>query len=695
MLLTQAGLVAHAIACFAFVALALRSARRGAQDDVPGRWLIAAAAITGVWAFAYVLASARGGVWIALLAPAETMRTAAWGGFVVALLAPSWAEREREQVGSSRMVAIVLGLIVLLQLAIDLGGSLGDSGDIAAPLALAFIACRMTLAIGGLMLVHNLYINTAPSSRWSVRLLCIGLGGLFGYDLNIYTLGLLTGELPRDLFNFRGIADTLIVPLIALSAQRSYQWRIRLSRQVVFQSFSLVGIGSYLVLMSALGYGLRAVGGDWGRLLQIGFVFAGVILLAVVVFSGRFRAWARVQVNKNFFASKYDYRQEQLRFISTLSDAGESTLPERVVRAVCQLVDSPSGVLFTREEGEDFATVARWNPLVLDFEVPADGSLAAWLGAEGRIVNLDDLRAGVGHGDLPLPEWALDRRLWLIVPLLHIEHLSGFIVLERSLAARPLNWEDYDLLRTAGRQAASYIAESAGQRALSEARKFDEFNRRFAFILHDIKNVVSQLSLVARNAEKHGSKPEFQADMAATLKSSVGRMNDLLARLGARGGDRPERPERVDLARLVEGVGQRMRHAHAALNVHADEGPLWVEADGARLEVALEHLTKNAIDASGPSDPIVLALARDEGMARLEIRDHGQGMSPAFIRDGLFQPFHSTKPDGFGVGAYEAREIVRGARGRLTVASRPHEGSTFTILLPLIDAPAAATRAAA
>ena len=241
------------------------------------------------------------------------------------------------------------------------------------PLALVFLATRMTLAIGGLVLVHNLYVNTAQSSRWSVRLLCIALGALFGYDLNLYTVALLTGVLSQDLYNIRGLADTLVVPLIALSAQRSDQWRIRLSRQVVFQSFSLVGIGGYLVLMSALGYGLRLVGGDWGRLLQIGFVFAAVILAAVVLFSGKFRAWARVQVNKHFFAYKYDYRQEWLRFIATLSGAGDGvgTLPERVVKAVCQLVDSPAGVLFTREEDGDFAVAARWNPLVLEFEVSA------------------------------------------------------------------------------------------------------------------------------------------------------------------------------------------------------------------------------------------------------------------------------------------------------------------------------------
>ena len=95
MLLTEAGLVAHAIACFAFFALALRSARRGAGDDVAGRWLIGAAVTTGVWALIYVVAAIRDGGWVALLSPAETARTAAWGAFLIAFLAPSWSDRAR------------------------------------------------------------------------------------------------------------------------------------------------------------------------------------------------------------------------------------------------------------------------------------------------------------------------------------------------------------------------------------------------------------------------------------------------------------------------------------------------------------------------------------------------------------------------------------------------------------------------
>ena len=136
----------------------------------------------------------------------------------------------------------------------------------------------------------------------------------------------------------------------------------------------------------------------------------------------------------------------------------------------------------------------------------------------------------------------------------HFDRLQGAVLLERPPVDRALDWEDFDLLRIVGRQVASYLAEAHGQEALSDAQRFDEFNRRFAFIMHDIKNLVSQLSLVARNAERHADNPEFRADMVATLQSSVGKMNELLARLSQHNKARHEEPRRVSASRVVQAV---------------------------------------------------------------------------------------------------------------------------------------------
>ena len=116
----------------------------------------------------------------------------------------------------------------------------------------------------------------------------------------------------------------------------------------------------------------------------------------------------------------------------------------------------------------------------------------------------------------------------------------------------------------------------------------------------------------------------------------------------------------------------------------AVEGP-FVEAlaDAAGLEQAIGHLVDNAIEASPATEPVRITLAAANDRATVRIADRGQGMDDAFIRDSLFVPFSSTKPAGFGIGAYEARALVTTMGGRLEVASRRGEGSIFTISLPL------------
>ncbi len=688
------GLVSH---LFAFLAYALLTfGLLAGKRRTPGRLALAgASAVMAGWALLLVQALRSAAPYSDYVQMAETLRSAGWIGFIALMMAPAWRRAGDESSSRAILVALsaILGMLFLVDAADRLGSAATPLLDNAA-IAYLFLMGRLAVAIGGLLLTHNLYVNTLPFDRWGIRLLCIAMAGLFGYDLNLYTLQLLSGQLNIDLFIVRGAVNALLVPLFLVSMRRNRALRLHISRQVVFHSLSLGAVGLYLVAMSLAAYGLRLVGGDWGLLLQASFLFAMALLAVIVLFSGRFRAWARVQIAKHFFAYKYDYRQEWLKFIGTVARAedGYGDLQMRVVQAVCEIIDCPGGALYTPSDDGLFEMSARWNyRTVVPGHEALDGPLADYLRSRRRIVNLDELRARGGDYDgVPLPGWAAaDERAWLIVPLIHIETLTGFIVLERPLAAQQLNWEDFDVLRTVGKQVASYIAEANSQAALLEARKFDEFNRRFAFIMHDIKNLVSQLSLVARNAERHADNPEFRADMVKTLQSSVGKLNDLLARLAQHNTARPDETPAVDVGQIVVAVAGQLRPRHAAIRLHGMDdhgGQARVAADPGRLEQVFTHVLQNAIDASAADAPIDIDLACRGDQVTVSITDVGCGMSANFIRDGLFKPFQSTKQGGFGIGAYEAREIIRGFGGRLEVSSREGEGSQFRIILPLLQA---------
>src|SRR5690606_33574446 len=258
--------------------------------------------------------------------------------------------------------------------------------------------------------------------------------------------------------------------------------------------------------------------------------------------------------------------------------------------------------------------------------------------------------------------------------------LLGVVVLARPAFARTLDWEDFDRLRVLGRQLASCLAEEASQDALGEAQRFDEFNRRIAFVMHDIKNLASQLTLLARNAGKHADNPAVRADMLVTLRRSSEKLSALLARLGRYGPQAGEAPAVIEVRPLLKAIAQRYAGQHPVV---ALDGPkLTIEAQPEALEQALLHLVQNSVEASPEGGAVVLDAREDDLEVTVEVMDSGTGMTPEFVRTHLFRPFHSSKPGGFGIGAFEARETIRAMGGTLDVESREGLGTRFLVRLP-------------
>jgi hypothetical protein len=414
-----------------------------------------------------------------------------------------------------------------------------------------------------------------------------------------------------------------------------------------------------------------------------------VVILALVP-SGRLRGWINVMLAKHFFQHRYDYRAEWQRFTRTTGRAGPNALPlhARVVQALADITDSAAGVMLIPSESGDLVLGARWQWPTLD--VPAEAMTAAtalFFERRGFIVDLDEVRSGIDHeGETALmPRWMIEEHsVWALVPLLHFDRLVGLVVLGRPPVARKLDWEDFDLLRVVGQQLASYIAEQNGQAQLLEASRFDEFNRRIAFVMHDIKNLASQLALLARNAERHADNPEFRKDMLVTLTNSADKLNALLARLSRYGAGNVQRLEPVDAATCVAAIAARYGGPGGACPVHVtDTQECVVVASRETLEQVLMHLVQNAIDASQPGMAVFLQTRVDGLNGVIEVADTGSGMSADFVRNRLFKPFVSTKAGGFGIGAFEARELVRAMHGRLEVESREGLGSRFSVRLPL------------
>jgi putative PEP-CTERM system histidine kinase len=637
--------------------------------------------------------------WLAALTPfsllaayAETARNLLWVAMLYLLSGSAEEGRERQ-----RGVSLVYGAVALvlsLQAVVDGLRPFAAGADREAIAATSSVL-RTIGAAGALILVHNLYGQSAAASRGAIALPMLGLALLWSYDLNLYTTEAMGVPIAAPLHDARGIALALAAPFFALARSDSEAWRLKLSRAATFQSLSLLAICSYFAVMALLATTLRTGSWDWLRGLAVLLLAVMTVALAVLLPSRRVRSWTKVKIAKHFFEHRYDYRAEWLRFAATLGGQGsDEPLANRIVRAFADILEAPAGLLLAPDEQGRLAVSGNWHwPGRLGAELQ-DGEgldrLLPHLG-DGRILELDAHRYRWGSAadlSLPVPSWLAGEPLaWVGIPLVHGDTVVGLVLLSPPELRRPLDWEDFDLLRTAGRQAASSLAEAIGQQRLSEARRFDEFNRRFAFILHDIKNLVSQLKLLSRNAERHADNPEFRADMIATLKSSVGKMNDLLSRLSPAAGAAP-RPEcrPLTLRPLLAQVIAAHRGNHE-VRLLGDAGAM-VLADPQGLEQALGHLLANAVEASTSASPVTVRVTRSGAEVAIDVADQGPGMDAEFVRTRLFAPFASTKEHGFGIGAYEARSLVLAMHGRLTVDSRPGHGTRFTVTLPAAEAAA-------
>lgn len=647
--------------------------------------LLLATVLTSAWGVIITL-SAPAPIIGNLLSAGETLKTAAWILFLSSLLFQFW--RQANSLNYTFVLSMALAFLFTLQIVIDLGAlrffnvNLDDVG-IQDLIVQAYIFGRLVVAIAGLALIENLYRSTEKSEKWKLRPLGLAIGGMFAYDILLYAEGLLFTSIDPDLFAARGFVHVMAAPLIFLSVTRIRRWTfdVVLSRRAVFHSLSLLVTGFYLIFMAMAGWALRHFGGSWGAVLQIAFICAaGGFLLYLFVSDGA-RARARVLLAKYFRRYKYDYRDTWIKFIRRIdAHDGDDSLQARVIDGVCEIIDGQGGRLYLKDQDNRFALAETRNFRSEFFEDEAgDSKFIQFLEDTRWIVDLNEVRAGdIRYEDLQAPGWVdTESQAWLIIPLFR-DQLVGYIVTRQPRAARRLDWEDHDLLKTIGMQAASYLAEQKSQAALSEAEQFDAFNRRFAFIMHDLKNLVSQLSLLSRNVERHGADPEFQKDMAETLDSSVSKINMLLARLH-QSPDKVQHLKYLDIRPIVETVLKQKKRAYEALTADLEQDALMATVDAEKLEQVLTHLMQNAIDASPDGKPITISALKDGDHIRIEIADNGTGMSAEFVQKELFKPFASTKEAGFGIGAYEARELTVQMGGTLSVVSELGEGTRFSL----------------
>ncbi|MEZ5550383.1 MAG: PEP-CTERM system histidine kinase PrsK [Pseudomonadales bacterium] len=546
-------------------------------------------------------------------------------------------------------------------------------------------AMQVLLGVIGLVAIEQLARNARDDYRWRLRYLNVGLGLFFTYGLVHNALGMMFGIVLPLLVILQPAVLAICAPLIAIASMRNRenQLKLNLSRQFVFRSGVLIATGSGLLLLGLAGYYVRLFGGDVG----VAVVLMVATLLAVAAFIGlgskrvqwRLRRW----MGKNLYGGKHDYREAWNSASRQLTEPSpDFDLGQQAIRSVLDVFEASGGALWRLMDADSLVLEAKlhvdWNePLA-----PATGqALRRFYGEHDWVIDLRSLPAEADNLLSDCTDLVRLPGIRYLLPL-HVEQrLYGVIGIREPESPAVLEWEDYDLVKLISRQAAGFLALRRADAEIGETRQFAALNRLTTFIVHDVKTISAQLSLLSENATRHKTNPAFIDDMLATIDNSVHRMQRLLLQLK---NPQSDSVTAITLGELLPAVAARFTGACPRPTLHTYNPDATIRADRDRLVNVLSHVVQNAIDATGESGTVQITARKESAWLEIAVEDTGCGMDEAFIANRLFSPFESTKGlTGMGIGAYQVREYVRGLGGEVSVSSTPAVGTRFLLKLPM------------
>jgi putative PEP-CTERM system histidine kinase len=668
-----------ALLCVAYFLFALfRPALHGKQRNA----VLAVFFVMFVWSLMTSFAPAFFGLKSMAIVVSDLGKDLVWVVFLRRLILAQEKGGQYER-GLKRIVFILFGGVVIA-IAADMVGQFQEDKWYAAGYS---YSAMIVLSAVGLMFAEQLVRNFNQDRTWYAKSFCIGVGGLFVYDFLLYSSALLYSNIDTGLWQVRGWLNVLIVVLVILSIRHYsvYDIRFRISRQVMFYMAMLTGAVVALVMLAIGGLYLKQYGKFEQNITVLAFLAAGVGFILVFIYSQELRAKLKVFLSLHFYTHKYDYRDEWIKFIRTLTMGDDDVhIHYRVIKSVADIVKSNEGSLWLRRDNAFVPASSMGIKFASNAHEPVGSGFIEFLEKWQWVINVDEYQTTPDlYSGMELPNWLLScKKCWLVVPVMLQHKLIGFIVVGRSYGGRHFNWEDIDVLKISGRQVASYLALLDTTEQLMDARQFEAFNRLSAFVVHDLKNVVAQLSLVVSNSKRHRDNPEFFDDVIRTVDNAVSRMNKTLANL--RDSSIKKSVRVVSLQSVIkEAVDSCFARAPSPV-LHMCEKEMYVKLDDEQLKMVIAHIIHNAQDAT-PDDGRVLVEVKegDGGMAVIKVLDNGYGMEDQFVKERLFRPFDTTKGNaGMGIGAYQAREFVRDAGGEINVKSRVGIGTDFEIRIP-------------
>ncbi len=523
-------------------------------------------------------------------------------------------------------------------------------------------------------------------TRWNIKYAVLGVGGMLGIFIFYYSHPVLYRSLDMSMISSRNAVFVVSTILLAAAFVRQgfLDVEIFVSRRVVFRSATLLVVGIYFIFLGIVGEGLRYFGEDLSRNLVLFLAFTGMIGLSVLFLSESFRRKARRFITDNFYRNRYEYKDEWLKFTGKLSDAN----------SVDEVLEEMLGIM-VETFGVRNASYWSCNPaerVCRLIKSTQESSIETQLNMNNSLIRQSEIGAIY---DRNKPDARIEQEhlnifekndIMVIIPVLSVDRLLGLIMLGESITGISYDDEDYELMLTFSKQGAYAIEKTALSHALAESKEMEAMAKVTAFVMHDLKNMTTSLSMLLKNAENHIGNPDFQKDMLSTIGSSVARMSRVMQKLSHLKEKQKLCMKPVDLPETTKSVVSSMA-VPSNINIEIKIGePFFILGDSDEIKKVMVNLIINAFEAIGDAPGgIDISVSKSGSDGLVKISDTGCGMSREFIEAELFKPFSTTKKGGLGIGMYHCRSIIESHGGRLSVESLEGKGTTFSLYLPLVE----------
>lgn len=545
-----------------------------------------------------------------------------------------------------------------------------------------------------LMNIERTFRAAVGVMRWQLKFVVIGVATLFLTRVYTSTQVLVysSPDARFDSFNAVALAVCSILTYISITRSKSFMLDLYPSSILLYRSFTVILVGAYLLTVGFLAQIVTRLGGVMAFPVHALILLVALVLLSLVAFSDRLRLQAKQFVSRHLHRPIYDVRKIWREFSRLVSgQVNEEELCGASVKWLSQTFESLSVTIWLVPPnqaalvfGASTSLTAHDAGELLQQQGLAVAETLSKLQRHPEPMNIDAAKE----------EWIRTMRGWhpatfvkgghrIAVPVLASGEVVALLMLGDRVAGVPFSVEELDLIKCVADQIGGDLIRLRLSQKLLEAKEIQAFQTMATFFVHDLKNTAWTLSLLVQNLQVHFDRPEFRDEAVRALSNSVGRINDLVSRIGSLREEFRLNRQPADFNELIAVVLKEFAGV-SDVTISQELKPVpEIMLDREQLQKVVRNLVLNAKEAARAGGEIHVATEQREGCAVLTVRDNGSGMSEEFLRHQLFRPFQTTKKKGIGIGMFQSKMIVEAHQGRIFVDSKQGQGTTFSVLVPM------------